>query len=336
MVVSLVIPVILSSTACIVCNLMVQGTITPKQAHNPGTMIIDFHQLEPNLLCRTSILDLSVCVGRGGQAFTWCELGTSAWCNMVMDHLVILYADDENVYFKTASEDVETVRDILRDYFRLDEDAEALLNMWASKAKTLARYKMSTGARVLRIDPWECLLSFICSQNNAIYRILKMVQTLKREFGTLVCTVRYGDESVEVFSFPQIEQFLGSDTEARLRSLGFGYRSKYFKAAAEYIQSVDELYKLRGQPYDSVTDYLLKIPGVGPKVADCVALYSLDQLEAVPIDTHMLKIAKEHVKVSTKSLTLKTYRTLSKHLQELFGQKAGWAQVFLFVGSLKR
>jgi N-glycosylase/DNA lyase len=266
------------------------------------------------------------------------------WCNVINGHFVIIglaVEDPEFVFFECLREEKDVVKGVLRDYFRLDMDVTKLYSEWEGRDIVFKKLSKPTGGiRVLRVDPWECLLSFICSQNNSIVRILKMVSALRQLFGELLFVLDCGEgKSVNLYSFPGPEAFLvDGDVESRLRENGFGYRAKYFVPVAQQIQTVDTLFSLRHQSYETVTDYLQTLPGVGPKVADCVALYSLDQLGAVPIDTHILKVALSHYVVGAgwreKSMTPGMYRKISGRLREALGEYAGWAQAVLFIGQL--
>lgn len=167
------------------------------------------------------------------------------------------------------------------------------------------------GIRVLKQDPLEALIAFICSSNNNIKRISLMMNRLCRHFGTHLCT--YG--GVEFYSFPTLESLADGNAESTLRELGFGYRAKYVSSAALYIlenRSKDWLESLCHVDYHEVWDLLQEVPGVGPKVADCVCLMGLGKYEAVPIDTHMIQVAMRQygLKVPGKTLSKITYKQI--------------------------
>ncbi|KAI4388104.1 hypothetical protein MLD38_000466 [Melastoma candidum] len=145
------------------------------------------------------------------------------------------------------------------------------------------------GARVLRQDPVECLFQFLCSSNNNIARITKMVDylaSLGRKLGSV--------GGYDFYEFPSLE-CLAEVSEEELRAAGFGYRAKYIVKAVEVLQSKPGggaawLESLRELDLQDVIDALCTLPGVGGKVAACVALFSLDQHHAVPVDTHVWQI----------------------------------------------
>jgi N-glycosylase/DNA lyase len=151
------------------------------------------------------------------------------------------------------------------------------------------------GMRILRQEPTECLFSFICSSNNNIGRITGMLQALRRAYGTRIPLAEAGlgpEVPLELpqedyFTFPTIDA-LSAASDVELRGLGLGYRAPYVLRTAEtLVARVDGwLVALRkGSSAEEVRVELCGLMGVGPKVADCVALFSLDQSGAIPVDT---------------------------------------------------
>lgn len=161
------------------------------------------------------------------------------------------------------------------------------------------------GLRLLRQDPEECLFACICSQNNNVKRISSMVDSLATTFGDVLCE----DDGVTLCAFPTVER-IATITEQQLRELGFGYRAKYIPRAAQQVLEKEKrkpnwLRDMRVQPRDQVVAELQELTGifewncfffvclptyenftllkgVGPKVADCVSLFSLDKVDLVP------------------------------------------------------
>lgn len=232
------------------------------------------------------------------------------------------------------------------------------------------------GVRLLRSEPFECLFSFICSSNNNITRITKMLRTLRRHFGEKMdvpkeklvelglltpSTLKDGDGVVgdgvlpstcDFYIFPTLESLL-KVREDELRSLGFGYRAKYIVETSKTLHSKggpNYLYNLRNFQQSSrlkVRTCLEEFQGIGPKVASCIALFSLDRFEEVPCDTHVWKIAKRDfnhfsktleggsVDLQTvKSLTPKMMEHVSQLFRNMFGEYAGWCHCILFLAEL--
>ena len=208
---------------------------------------------------------------------------------------------------------------LIQDFFRLDENLSDLYDDWSKSDEYFQsichRFR---GIRILRQYIVETIFAFICSSNNNINRISKLVQTLSQKFGHKL----YESEELGVFySFPDPLILSDIGVEQQLRDLGFGYRSKFIQRSAQMICKTDSdqwLQSLKAMPYVRARQTLMELPGVGPKVADCIALMALDHLEAIPIDTHMMAIAVNtylpHLK-SKKSLNDQTYQQIGIHLR---------------------
>ncbi|KAK4127068.1 DNA glycosylase [Parathielavia appendiculata] len=267
--------------------------------------------------------------------------------------------------------DVDTEQDdtesLLRNYFALSHSLSTLYQQWAASDANFARRAPAfTGIRILNQDAWEALVAFICSSNNNIGRISQMVQKLCIHYGPYIGTI----EGEAFHDFPEPQALSGTHVEAHLRELGFGYRAAYIAQTAEiisYLKGADWLLRLRnpespafaapitrpGQnetqsssssdetpiTYRTAHEALLTLPGVGPKVADCVCLMGLGWGEAVPVDTHVWQIAQRDyhfsTKTKTKTFTKVMYNSVGDHFRSIWGPQAGWAQSVLFTSNLK-
>ncbi|XP_075014907.1 N-glycosylase/DNA lyase isoform X2 [Calonectris borealis] len=137
------------------------------------------------------------------------------------------------------------------------------------------------------------------------------------------------------------DDFPGADAEARLRALGFGYRAKFVSGSAQAITEglgAEGLRQLRAAPYAEARRVLCALPGVGAKVADCVCLMALDKAEAVPVDTHVWRIARQRygVALGGRSLTPRAHQEIGDFFRGLWGPRAGWAQAVLFCADLRK
>ncbi|KAJ3775434.1 DNA glycosylase [Lentinula raphanica] len=247
----------------------------------------------------------------------------------------------------------------LKDYFQLNVDLALLYGEWGSRDKVfLGIQDRFSGIRMLRQDPWENLISFICSSNNNISRITKMVQSLSKEYSPPLLSLPVPDGSgVEetYHPFPPPSALAHPDVSARLRSLGFGYRADFIHRTAKMLvdthgdsmhsressePSERWLMTLRHMSTEDARAELLKFVGVGRKVADCVLLMSLDKTDVVPVDTHVHQIAIKYygMKGSTKgktNMTPKLYDELCTKFVKVWGDYAGWAHSVLFTSDLK-
>ncbi|KAK4103062.1 DNA glycosylase [Parathielavia hyrcaniae] len=260
---------------------------------------------------------------------------------------------------------------LLRNYFALSYSLLTLYEQWAASDANFARRAPAfTGIRILNQDAWEALIAFICSSNNNISRISQMVQKLCVHYGPYIGTI----EGQAFHDFPEPQALAGTHVEFHLRELGFGYRAAYIAQTAEivaHLKRADWLLSLRnpespafGAPmtkakqneaqssnssssssseipvsYKTAHETLLTLPGVGPKVADCVCLMGLGWGEAVPVDTHVWQIAQRdyqfRTKIKTKTFTKALYHSVGDHFRSIWGSQAGWAQSVLFTANLK-
>ncbi|KAL4876570.1 8-oxoguanine DNA glycosylase [Aspergillus karnatakaensis] len=311
---------------------------------------------------------------RCGQSFRWHKVADNdEWRCVLYGHLISLKQDPTHLYYRTYahpkpssattngnSEDKPLA--IIKHYFNLSSDLTTLYAQWSSSDPNFRKKAAHfTGIRILRQDAWEALVSFICSSNNNIARIGQMVEKLCVNYGAHVADI----DGRPYHDFPPPEKLADADVEARLRNLGFGYRAKYiYKTAVivakereagwlnslrnpeapafgseEAVSSEDGELPPEGRSgYREAHEKLLDLQGVGPKVADCVALMGLGWGESVPVDTHVWQIAQRDYKFgkgSHKSLTKATYDAVGNHFRKLWGKEAGWAHSVLFTADLK-
>ncbi|KAG9458820.1 hypothetical protein H6P81_003328 [Aristolochia fimbriata] len=232
-----------------------------------------------------------------GQTFTWKQTGPTTFTGPVNSHLISLrHLPDDSVSFLIhSSPDHRRAVADLHDYLNL---GISLAELWESFSSADSRFAAIApylaGARVLRQDPVECLFQFLCSSNNNIARITKMVGFLSA-LGNYLGNV----EGFDFYEFPSLER-LELVSEQDLRIAGFGYRAKYIVGTVKTLQSklgggAKWLASLRDLELPEVIEGLCTLPGVGPKVAACIALFSLDQHQAIPVDTHVWQIATRYL-----------------------------------------
>lgn len=209
-----------------------------------------------------------------GQAFRWEEKENGIWCGVAFNkYLELEKQNDGTVILYNTSED--DYNNIWKNYFDLERDYSLIVNAISTNEilKTASEY--SSGIRVLNQEPWETLCSFIISQNNNIKRIKGIISRLCENFG---------ENKNYYYTFPSAEKIakLSLDDLAVLRS---GFRAKYILDAAQKVSSGEiDLNSLKNLPVDDARNELMKIKGVGPKVADCALLFSHKHIEAFPKD----------------------------------------------------
>jgi N-glycosylase/DNA lyase len=183
--------------------------------------------------------------------------------------------------------------------------------------------------RILRQDPFQCYISFIVSSNSNIPNIQTRLQKLSQKFGEKKIV-----DKNEFFLFPEPEKLANASIN-EIAKCGLGYRTKYVKKAAIAVnKGTIDFPSLKKQDYQEARDSLCQVFGIGKKVADCILLFSLDKLEAVPLDRWVLRILQKYYskefQISTKTITEKTYDELHNKIVDHFGEYAGYGQQFLF------
>ncbi|MDA0263216.1 MAG: DNA glycosylase [Chloroflexi bacterium] len=217
---------------------------------------------------------------------------------------------------------------MLRGYFRLDDDIHAIyadINRDERVASMVGKYP---GLRILRTEPWECLVAFICSANNNIARIHQLMERMSDEFGD---PVSLNGQTRHTFPTPAD---LAEAGEGELRRLGLGFRAPYVDLAARSVLAGElDLQDLVRMPYRDAKEALMGMKGIGPKIADCIAVFSLEKLEAFPIDVWIRRALAEWYFPGEKTPSDKV---LLEWAQEHFGRYGGYAQQYLFHGQRLR
>mmetsp|Transcript_31394 Transcript_31394/g.88059 ORF Transcript_31394/g.88059 Transcript_31394/m.88059 type:complete len:350 (+) Transcript_31394:54-1103(+) len=289
-----------------------------------------------------------------GQNFRWRRRADGVWTGPVRSRLFSLRQVRDGVQFRILHDDqpsgVSGLQDLQR-YFRMSHDLKELYARWGRVGDGAAAAVKSgldvrecfaeasqalPGLRLIDQDPVECIFSFICSQNNHISRISSMVERLA-SFGRVL----HDDaDGMRWHEFPTLET-IADVGEERLRTMGFGYRAKFIGPAASAILNsggenwLKELRKNRCTR--DVLAELRALPGVGQKVASCVALFSLNKLECVPVDVHVYNIVKRCCPdefEESKTLTLKLHEKVQTYFTTNWGDAAGWAHCVLFAAEL--
>lgn len=185
----------------------------------------------------------------------------------------------------------EEFSEFWEDYFDLKQDyGEYISRIDKEDVYLNAAVKLAGGVRILRQDIWEMIVSFLISQQNNIVRIRRCIENICEAYGN---PVKNGRGEV-YFTFPEPEALAGLEEDA-LKACNLGYRSKYVvRAARSVAEGRFDLEQLGTLPYEKAKEELLKLFGVGVKVADCICLFGLHHLEAFPVDTHISQALKKY------------------------------------------
>lgn len=267
-----------------------------------------------------------------GQAFRWQPLDQTkqVWLGVVSGKLVKLTADGATVY----SDGDLSGRNLLERYLSTSDDLETIFrNVPFDPLLDQVRNDLR-GLRLLTQDPWECLISFVCSINCNIPSIRMKIENLCNRFGKSIKT----DLNFKVHSFPTPET-LAKASKRDLLACRLGFRWRYVKFIAKQVASEElNLENIAALPYSTAQNELMsstsgKTQGVGPKVADCALLYSYHKTESFPIDVWMLRCLNRYYPSldSPNQLTAKRYTNLSDSMRKKFGKYAGYAQLYLYV-----
>lgn len=268
---------------------------------------------------KTSTANIETTIN-SGQVFLWNKI-EDQWIGV--DGQDIITLNQSPFSARSSSNNIN-------NFFREDDDLKKILSN-ISRDKIVARaVKQSPGLRLIRQDPFQCYISFICSSNSSIQNIKSMLENLCKKFGT-----RQEFKGYELPTFPKAE-ILAKASMKDLAECRLGFRAKYVKGASQAVDSGKiDFAQLKKTDYQTAIDSLKNILGIGNKVADCIALFSLDKMEAFPIDRWTQRILLKYYKkffdnVTEKPVTEKKYEKLHEEIVEYFGPYAGYAQQFLF------
>jgi len=253
-----------------------------------------------------------------GQVFLWEKIDTK-WYGV--DGKRILALEDSQKFKKNMKYEI--------DFFRLDDDFEKISNDLKNDNYVKNALKIFPGLRLVRQNPFQCYISFIVSSNSNIPNIKSRLQNLCKTFGRMKIV-----GGREFFLFPEPSD-LANASVLDIKKCGLGYRAKAVKTASlSVLDGKIDFDFLKKIDYHTAKEELTKVFGIGNKVADCILLFSLEKLEAFPLDRWMLRILQKYYskefQISTKTLTEKTYDQLHENIVEHFGSYAGYAQQFLF------
>jgi len=279
-----------------------------------------------------------------GQSFRWREKG-GWWYGVLREGVVKVKQEGDSLVCVSSSDELNSRT--LFHYLGLEDDLERILASIMKDEKITDAVHAFYGLRILKQDVWECLLSFAIATNSNIPRITGMVSNLARTFGP---TTEFEGETYSLFPEAAV---LAEAPLSELAACGLGYRTRFVKGIAEAVSAGRlNLEELLLHDYGRARDLLMEeilgkktLMGIGPKVADCVLLFSCEKPSAFPIDVwiarsldsyypHLfdddLKTRLSQVVRGKTSLSVTTYNRLSECARSYFGEFAGYAQQYLF------
>jgi len=226
------------------------------------------------------------------------------------DKLFSVKQEGNKLFFNNANEK------FIKNFFNMDLDYDSIFNECKSNSFAIKARNSLKGLHLISQDPWECLVSYICSANNNIPKIKGMINSLCRTFGRKLVL-----NNVEMYSFPEpgalnkkqlIKKYVFTDV-----------KTKAIVEINKYLNSA-KLNRLKNRSYQDAFNELLSFYGIGPKIASCVLLFSLGFYEAVPVDVHMKRVLSEKYGLHGSDESL--------HSQAIscFGKYGGIIQQYLF------
>ena len=260
-----------------------------------------------------------------GQCFRWNEQKDGSYTGVFRNNVINVKKQDEKIFFKGICEG--NIKDECKKYFDLDtnyDNIKSRLSNVDDYLKTSIKY--GEGIRILNQDLWETLISFIISANNNIPRIKGIIERISKSYGKKIVW-----NSNEYYTFPTPQELSKASVED-LRKLGLGFRDvRVYETTKIINENPDKLKELADEKdVNKLKEELLQFPGVGPKVADCIMLFStLKRLEVFPIDVWVRRVMNElYIKNEDEAKINK--KEIEQLAKTKYGNLAGIAQQYLF------
>ncbi len=251
-----------------------------------------------------------------GQCFRFFKMEDNKYRIIAMKKLLYIEQLDNIVKFYPCTE--EDFNNIWIKYFDLNRNYTNIKNILSQDEIMKKAIEYAPGIRILNQEPWECLISFIISQNNRIPMIKQVVENISKKYGDFI--------QDEFFAFPTLEQ-LSKATEEELQECKSGFRAKYILNACDMINSGNLfINNFANMETEEVRQNLMSIKGVGPKIADCVLLFSLSRSEVFPTDVWIKRIM-QYFYFNKEEVNIKQ---IHNYAYKKFGDLAGIAQQYLF------
>ena len=229
-------------------------------------------------------------IARSGQCFRMNQVEEGEYRIQASDRCLTLYQQEEEVIFLCGREEFET---FWEEYFDLKQDYSLYIGQAYPRDAYLAEaIQYGNGMRILKQDLWEMIVSFLISQQNNIVRIRRCIENICEKYGKKMT----GNQEEEWYAFPEPEALAGLPEDA-LMECNLGYRSKYVvRAARSVVNGEIDLEAVKQMSHKKAKEELLKLFGVGEKVAECICLFGLHHLDAFPVDTHIRQALDNHYK----------------------------------------
>lgn len=267
--------------------------------------------------CKISNFNLlKIC--NSGQCFRMYEDGENGFYLVATDKFLRVSQKGDEIFFDCEAEEYEN---FWVDYFDLNIDYDQFVKeVDTSDEYLMSAVKTGEGIRILRQDLWEMVVSFLISQRNNIRRIRRCIENICEKYGE----EKVSKDGTKYYAFPTPESLAVLEDDD-LKECNLGYRSAYVVRAAKAVVNGElDLLSLKNMNYMDAREELMKVYGIGGKVADCICLFALHRLESFPVDTHINQALEAHY---VKGFPFNKYAGYEGVLQqyifyyELFGEK---------------
>lgn len=260
-----------------------------------------------------------------GQCFRWNKELDNSYTGVVSNSVLNIRKENNQIIIKGICDD--DISKIVINYFDLNRNYEEIKDKLSKIDDNMKKsIEYGKGIRILNQDLWETIISFIISANNNIPRIKGIIERISKKYGKEIIF-----EGKSYYTFPSINELSKASVED-LRSLGLGFRDvRVYETTKIIKEGKVDLEKLKQEKdFKVVRDTLITLPGVGPKVADCILLFSsLKRWEAFPIDVWVRRVMNE-LYIHNEDETKVRKELIEKIAYEKFGSLAGIAQQYLF------
>lgn len=254
-----------------------------------------------------------------GQCFRWNEESDGSFTGVAYNRVINVKKEGNDVILSNTN--IEDFKNIWYNYFDLDTDYGEIKKELAKDSVLKEAIKFGHGIRILKQDEWEILISFIISANNRIPMIKRAIDILSERYGEYIG--EYNGK--KYYGFPEPGK-LKNLTVEEVEDCKTGFRAKYIvSASARVSENEIEIYNLKNLSTEDARTQLMLFAGVGPKVSDCIMLFSMDKQDAFPIDIWVKRIMEYfYLDEETK------LKAIQEYAQDKFGKYAGYAQQYLF------
>ncbi len=250
-----------------------------------------------------------------GQCFRFKKLKEYKYTIIAYKRVLHIEQKGKNIEFYPCSE--QDFKSIWVNYFDLNTDYSKIKQELSKDAVLKKAIEYAPGIRILNQETWECLISFIISQNNRIPMIKQAVQNISKKYGDCI--------EDEFYAFPTLEQLVNANEED-LKQCKAGFRATYILNACNMVKSGEvKLNEFDNMTTEQIRENLMTIKGVGPKISDCVLLFSQGRTEVFPTDVWIKRVMQYFY--FDKEVSIKEIHKLA---YEKFGKLAGIAQQYLF------